>query len=65
MPLHSFKYTAQLQHVAGSVEQQNPLMIRVEVKSGHGAGKPTTKYIEEVADIYSFVANALNIEFHE
>ena len=36
-------------------------MIKIEEKAGHGAGKPTSKIIEEVADIYSFVSLVLNL----
>jgi len=39
-------------------------MIRVETKAGHGAGKPTTKIIEEHTDILSFVVQALDVKFH-
>ena len=35
--------------------QKNPLLVRVDVKSGHGAGKPTTKSIEEYTDIFCFL----------
>ena len=56
VPLHSFKYVAQLQHDAGKVPGQNPLLIRVEVDAGHGAGKPTSKIIEELTDTYGFFA---------
>ena len=56
VPLHSFKYVAQLQHDAGKVPGQNPLIIRVAVDAGHGAGKPTSKIIEEQVDIYGFFA---------
>lgn len=48
VPLHSHKLTATLQHVlAGSpgAAQRNPLVTRVEVRAGHGAGKPTEKVI--------------------
>jgi len=41
VPLHSFKFTAELQHTAGGVEGQNPLLIRIDVNAGHGAGMPT------------------------
>jgi len=56
VPLHSFKYAAQLQYAfQGVAKQQRPLLIRVDVKAGHGAGKPTAKIIEEIADIYAFI----------
>lgn len=52
VPAHSFKYAAQMQHCqAGDA----PVLIRIESKAGHGAGKPTSKRIAEAADIYSFV----------
>ena len=52
VPAHSFKYIATLQeHYKG----ENPVMIRIETKAGHGAGKPTSKVIEEVADLWGFV----------
>ena len=40
----------------------NPALIRIETRAGHGAGKPTDKTIAEYADIYAFLAKALNIE---
>ena len=52
VPAHSFKYIATLQE---NYKGENPVLIRIETKAGHGAGKPTTKVIEEVADIWSFV----------
>jgi prolyl oligopeptidase len=56
-PLHSYKYIAELQHGHGARdEQQAPLLIRIEVNAGHGAGKPTSMIIKEVADIYGFAA---------
>ncbi len=52
VPAHSFKFISELQ-AKGS--NKNPLLIRVDVNAGHGAGKPTSKTIEEWADIWSFV----------
>jgi prolyl oligopeptidase len=51
VPAHSFKFAARLQecHVG-----DDPVLIRIEKKAGHGAGKPTSKIIEEQADIWSF-----------
>lgn len=64
VPLHSHKFIATLQHVVGSCEQQQqPLIIRVETKAGHGAGKPTAKVIEETADIYSFISYVLGLQW--
>lgn len=52
VPAHSFKYIAALQDVYP--KGKNPVFIRIESKAGHGAGKPTSKVIEEYADLYSF-----------
>ncbi len=52
VPAHSFKYIAELQH---KHEGPNPVLIRIETQAGHGAGKPVSKTIEELADIYSFM----------
>ncbi len=52
VPAHSFKYIATLQE---NQKGTNPVLIRVDVKAGHGAGKPLSKTIEEVADTYSFM----------
>ncbi len=52
VPAHSFKYIAQLQD---KYNGDNPVVIRIESKAGHGAGKPTSKKIEEAADIWSFM----------
>uniref|UniRef100_A0AAY5ECN7 Prolyl endopeptidase n=1 Tax=Electrophorus electricus TaxID=8005 RepID=A0AAY5ECN7_ELEEL len=62
VPLHSLKYIATLQHVIGRWPgQKNPLFIHVDTKSGHGAGKPTSKVIQEVADMYAFIARCLDL----
>jgi len=52
VPGHSFKYTAALQAAqAGG----SPVIIRIDVRAGHGAGKPTSKLIDEVADRLAFI----------
>jgi prolyl oligopeptidase len=61
VPLHSFKLLAELQHQlvkTGSGAQSNPLVARIETKAGHGAGKPTSKIIEERADMLAFAGAA-------
>jgi len=66
VPLHSHKYIAALQYELGNEEyQKNPLMIRIETKAGHGAGKPTAKIIEEFVDMYSFVGKTLGLNWIE
>ncbi len=52
VPAHSFKYAAELQEKQGC---DNPVLISIQVKAGHGAGKPTSKIIEEQADKWSFL----------
>jgi len=56
---HSFKYAAALQHAQ---EGPAPILIRIETKAGHGAGKPTAKIIEEAADRWAFLAKALGMD---
>jgi len=58
VPAHSFKFAATAQaDQAGS----NPIIIRIDTKAGHGAGKPTSKQIEEVADRWGFLTRALKM----
>jgi len=52
VPAHSFKYTAALQEINSGV---NPTLIRIETKVGHGAGTSTSKSIELLTDMYSFM----------
>lgn len=52
VPAHSFKYIAALQE---KYKGNNPALIRIETKAGHGAGKPTAKIIDEAADVYAFI----------
>ena len=58
VPAHSFKYAAALQ-AADTGDQ--PKLIRIDSKAGHGAGKPIGKVIDEWTDIYSFIFNNLGI----
>lgn len=64
VPLHSLKFIATLQHKLGA-SNPNPLLIRVDTKSGHGAGKPTAKRLIETADCYAFIAAQLGAEWHQ
>ncbi|HAB15226.1 MAG TPA: prolyl oligopeptidase family serine peptidase [Verrucomicrobiota bacterium] len=58
VPAHSFKFAARLQAVQ---DCNNPVLIRIETRAGHGAGKPTTKIIEESADRLAFIAHELSV----
>ena len=58
-PAHSFKFAAALQK---AYEGLNPMLIRVETRAGHGAGKPTAKIIEEQTDIYAFLVKTLEVK---
>lgn len=52
VPAHSFKYIATLQE---KYKGDRPVMVRIETDAGHGAGKPTSKQIDEYTDIWSFI----------
>jgi prolyl oligopeptidase len=58
VPMHSFKFTATLQAAQAGPA---PILIRIETKAGHGAGKPTDKIIEERADMYGFLLHELKM----
>jgi prolyl oligopeptidase len=58
VPAHSSKFAAALQ---AAHQGAAPVLIRIETKAGHGAGKPTAKVIEEVADKWAFLAANLGI----
>ena len=59
VPAHSFKYAAALQEAQGGPA---PILIRIETAAGHGAGKPTSKIIDESADVLAFLHRALSPE---
>ncbi|HSG72262.1 MAG TPA: prolyl oligopeptidase family serine peptidase, partial [Planctomycetaceae bacterium] len=58
VPGHSFKFAARLQecHTGDA-----PVLIRIETRAGHGAGKPTSKLIEEIADQWAFLVHTLGM----
>ncbi len=58
-PGHSFKFAAALQAAQGG---SAPILIRIETKAGHGAGKPTSKIIEELADRWAFLVKTLDMK---
>ena len=59
VPAHSFKFAAALQHAHTG---DTPVLIRIDTKSGHGAGKPTTKLIEEWTDLWGFLVDNLGMD---
>ncbi|NEO49858.1 MAG: S9 family peptidase [Moorea sp. SIO4A3] len=59
VPAHSFKFAAALQEAH---EGEQPVLIRIETKAGHGAGKPTSKIIEEIADKWAFLLRTLEVQ---
>jgi prolyl oligopeptidase len=61
VPAHSFKFAAALQEAHAG---EKPVLIRIETKAGHGAGKPTTKIIEELADEWAFLVRSLDIRLN-
>ncbi|MBA5638770.1 S9 family peptidase [Duganella sp. LX20W] len=59
VPAHSFKFAATAQADQGGAA---PILIRIDTKAGHGAGKPTAKQIDEVTDRWGFLTRALKME---
>src|SRR6266704_2672556 len=62
VPGHSFKFTATLQAAQAGPQ---PVLIEIETKAGHGAGKPTSKLIEEQADRFAFLVRNLAMTIPE
>ena len=58
VPSHAKKFAAALQ---ANASRENPVLIRIETKAGHGGGKPTDKIIDETADIYAFLFKILDM----
>jgi prolyl oligopeptidase len=58
VPAHSFKFAAALQHAQAGDE---PVLIRIETRAGHGAGTPTSKRIEQAADRWAFLVRELGV----
>jgi len=58
VPGHTFKFVAALQAAQSCA---NPVLVRIETKAGHGAGKPTTKLIDEAADRFAFLVKELHM----
>lgn len=61
-PAHSFKFAATLQAAQAGPA---PILIRIETRAGHGAGKPTSKAIEEIGDEWAFLVKNLNMKLPE
>ena len=60
VPAHSFKFAATLQHCQGG---DAPILIRIDSKAGHGAGKPTSKRIDEAADCFAFLFQNVGVPY--
>ena len=62
VPAHSFKFAARLQEFH---KGKSPVLIRIETNAGHGAGKPTSKIIEEQTDKWSFMFQNMGLTYQE
>ncbi|MBZ5687954.1 MAG: prolyl oligopeptidase family serine peptidase [Acidobacteriia bacterium] len=62
-PMHAKKMAALMQAEAkNGASKTRPILLRIESKAGHGAGKPVTKQIEEFTDVYSFLFSQLGVK---
>ena len=57
VPSHSYKFAAKLQEYQGC---ENPILIRIEDRAGHGAGTPKDKIINQISEIYGYALNSIN-----
>ena len=57
VPSHSYKFAAKLQEYQGC---ENPILIRIENRAGHGAGTPKDKIINQISEIYGYALNSIN-----
>ena len=57
VPSHSFKFAAKLQEYQGC---DNPILIRIEGRAGHGAGTPKDKLINQIAEVYGYALSVIN-----
>ncbi len=62
VPAHSFKYAAELQHCNTG---DQPKLIRIDSKAGHGHSKPISKIIDEYTDIQAFIMYNLGVKYNE
>jgi len=62
VPAHSYKFAAELQRTH---QGDNPVLIRIETRAGHGGGTPMSKRIEQTADLYAFLVRTLGMETPE
>ncbi len=62
VPAHSYKFTAALQAAQAGHAPSAPALIRIDVKAGHGAGKPISKQVGEVADRWAFLVRTLDMK---
>jgi prolyl oligopeptidase len=63
VPAHTFKFIAAMQAAQSTAANcDNPILVRIETKAGHAAGKPTTKIIEEVTDEWAFLVRVLGMD---
>lgn len=60
VPAHSFKFIATLQE---KYRGTNPMLIRIDKQAGHGAGKPTSKMMDEAIDVWSFTFYHLGLKY--
>lgn len=65
LPLHSYKLAAHLQDKLGKRLSETPLLLRIDYGTGHCSGKPVSKEIDEITDIYSFIQKSLNVKFYD